>query len=173
MTATVTVLPIETRDIDAISSLHARAFGPGRFTRTAYRLREGAPLVSRFCRKAMLAGEIVAAIRFTEVTIGGAGGAVMLGPLAVEPAHAGLGYGRRLVAEGIAAIRRAGLALVILVGDEAYYGQFGFVPVPPGQIRLPGSVDPARLLAVELAPGALARFSGLLAADALARPHVA
>ncbi len=31
----------------------------------------------------------------------------------------------------------------------------GFVPVPPGRIVMPGPVDPRRLLACELAPGAL------------------
>jgi predicted N-acetyltransferase YhbS len=43
-----------------------------------------------------------------------------------------------------------------------YYGRLGFVPVPPGQITLPGPVNPARLLAFELQPRALAGFSGLV-----------
>ena len=49
--------------------------------------------------------------------------------------------------------RGEGFALVLLVGDMPYYGRFGFAPVPPGQITLPGPVDPARLLALELEPG--------------------
>jgi predicted N-acetyltransferase YhbS len=40
------------------------------------------------------------------------------------------------------------------------------VPVPLGQIRLPGPVDPARLLALELAPGALGNATGLVQAKA-------
>jgi predicted N-acetyltransferase YhbS len=55
------------------------------------------------------------------------------------------------------------VALVLLVGDTAYYGRFGFAPVPTGQIRLPGPVDPARLLAAELRLGTLATFRGLIA----------
>ena len=55
---------------------------------------------------------------------------------------------------------REGFALVLLIGDMPYYGRFGFQPVPPGQIILPGPVDPARLLAVELVPGALAEAAG-------------
>jgi predicted N-acetyltransferase YhbS len=47
-----------------------------------------------------------------------------------------------------------------------YYGRFGFVPVPPGQIRLPGPVDPARLLALELVAGALSDAVGLVQAKA-------
>ncbi len=46
----------------------------------------------------------------------------------------------------------------LLVGDEPYYARFGFHPVPPGQIVLPGPVDPNRLLAAELAPDALGGF---------------
>jgi predicted N-acetyltransferase YhbS len=43
-----------------------------------------------------------------------------------------------------------------------YYGRFGFQPVPPGRISLPGPVDPARLLAVELVSGALAGVNGMV-----------
>ena len=57
----------------------------------------------------------------------------------------------------------AGIALVLLVGDEPYYARLGFRRVPRGQITLPGPVDPERLLIVELVPGALAKYSGLVA----------
>ncbi len=56
------------------------------------------------------------------------------------------------------------MRLVVLVGDEPYYGRFGFRPVPPGQITLPGPVDPRRLLAAELEPGALAGYRGAIVA---------
>jgi predicted N-acetyltransferase YhbS len=58
--------------------------------------------------------------------------------------------------------RAEGFALVILVGDMPYYARFGFKPVSPGQIVLPGPVDPARLLALELVPGALAGVKGVV-----------
>ena len=164
----VVVSPVGLGDLAAISDLHARVFGPGRFTRTAYRVREGTAPVSRFCLKALLAGRLVAVVRFTEITIGGSGEAAMLGPLAVEPAHAGLGYGKRLVAEGVAACRRAGLGLVVLVGNEPYYGRFGFKQLPPGRIWLPGPVEPGRLLAAGLQEGA-GRLAGLVAAAPVAR----
>ena len=53
----------------------------------------------------------------------------------------------------MARARAEGFSLVLLVGDMPYYGRFGFNPVPPGQITLPGPVDPARLLSLELVPG--------------------
>jgi len=107
---------------------------------------------------------LIAALRFTEITIGGKPGALLLGPLAVDPDFANQGYGRQLISEGLEQARGAGIGLVVLIGDVPYYGRFGFAPVPPGSITLPGPVDPARILALELRPGALAEFSGLIRA---------
>ena len=165
MIPTVTVRPATPDDVPAIHALQPRAFGPGRFTRTAYRIREGLPLVSRFCLVAVSGSELVAAIRFTEVTIGGASGALLLGPLAVEPAYAGQGYGKQLVAVGLANAKASGLQLAVLVGNESYYARFGFVPVQPGQITLPGPADPMRILAAELKTGALTHYRGVVMAD--------
>ena len=147
-----------------IFDLHARVFGPGRFTRTAYRIREGTPLISPYCLLARIDGALVAAIRFTNVTIDRQDKALLLGPLAVEPQWAGQGYGRRLIAAGLEIAKADGVRLSVLVGDMAYYQRFGFVRVPPGQIRLPGPADPARILACELEPGALTSYRGLVSA---------
>lgn len=165
MTSRVTIRPAAPVDIAAIQALQPLAFGPGRFTRTAYRVREGLPLVSRFCLVAVSGSELIAAIRFTEVTIGGASGALLLGPLAVAPAYVGRGYGRQLVADGLANAKASGVRLSVLVGNEPYYARFGFVLVPAGQITLPGPVDPMRILATELEPGALADYRGVVMAD--------
>lgn len=155
--------PLTPADFAAVSRLHAKVFGPGRFTRTAYRVREGAPKISPHCAVALIGETLVAAVRFTSITIGGANGALLLGPLAVDPDFAGQGFGKRLVGEAMEAAKAAGVKLVLLVGDEPYYGRFGFRAASPGQITMPGPVDPARLLAVELAPGALAAYTGLIA----------
>jgi len=165
MASDVLIRQILPEDLPQISALHARVFGPGCYARTAYRIREGTPRISRFCRKALLDGRIIAAIRMTEVRIGGEPGVLLLGPLAVEPEWAGQGYGRRLVAEVMAAAKAEGIRLIVLVGDEPYYGRFGFVRAKPGQITLPGPVDPARVLAAELVPGALDSYRGLITAD--------
>ena len=77
---------------------------------------------------------------------------------------AGQGYGKRIVADGIENAKRAGIKLVVLVGDLPYYGRFGFAVVPRGQILLPGPVDPARLLAAELVPGSLGEYRGMVRA---------
>jgi predicted N-acetyltransferase YhbS len=123
-------------------------------------VREGTPPYSQFCRAAFIGDRMIAAVRFTPVTIGGSPGALLLGPLAVDTEFAGNGYGRALIGQSIEAAKAAGLRLIVLVGDEPYYSRFGFRAVMPGQITLPGPVDPARILAAELEPGALAAFRG-------------
>ena len=153
-------------DAAALSKLSAQAFGPGRFGRTAYRIREGVAPVSSLALTAWLDDRLVGGIRFTSVTIGGEGSALLLGPLVVDPVHNGKGYGKALVAEGLARASAQGFRLVVLVGDMPYYGRFGFVQVPPGQIRLPGPVEPARLLALDLVEGALGNAAGVVQAKA-------
>jgi len=133
--------------------------------RTAYRIREGTGAFSPFCRVCLIDGRVVAAVRFTPIVIGGRSKALLLGPLAVDPAFANQGYGRGLVATALQDARAAGISLVVLVGDEPYYGKLGFRRIPFGQITLPGPADPNRLLAAELTPGALQDFSGVVAAE--------
>jgi len=165
MSLAVATRAVESADLPSIAKLHARVSGPGRFARSSYRVREKAAAFSPFCRVARIGDRIIAAVGMTPVRIGSAGGALLLGPLAVDPEFANQGYGRAIVRESLEAARAAGLRLVVLVGDEAYYARLGFARVPAGQIRLPGPVNPARLLATELQPGALSGFSGLIVAD--------
>jgi predicted N-acetyltransferase YhbS len=155
--------PVTPADLSAISNLHAKVFGPGRFTRTAYRIREGTPSISSYCRAILLGDRLIAAVRMTPITIGNVSGAVLLGPVAVDPDFASQGFGSRLINEAIAAAKTGGATLVLLVGDAPYYGRFAFQIVPPGQIILPGPVDPRRLLVAELVPGALSTAHGLVA----------
>lgn len=151
-------------DVSAISALQARVFGPGRFARSAYRVREGHGVMSRFCRVADRNGRLLASLRITEVAIGGTRGAALLGPVSVDPDFRGQGFGTQLIGETLADMTSAGIALVVLVGDEPYYGRFGFHPVQRGDIVFPGPVNPQRILAAELIPGALATFHGLITA---------
>lgn len=164
MLAPSSTRPARVDDELAISRLHSDVLGPGRFARSAYRVREGTGGLSRFCRVVELNGRLVAALRMTEVTIGRVPGAALLGPIVVTSEHQSQGFGRLLIRDAIEAARRAGLSLVILVGDEPYYGRFGFQIIPEAHIRLPGPANPNRLLALELQVGALARYHGVVAA---------
>jgi len=166
----ITTRPVSESDRDMIGRLHASVFGPGRFARSAYRVREGTAFASPYCRAALKDGQIFATLRLTPVTIGGTRGALMLGPLAVAPDFANQGHGRRLVAESFAAAKADGYHLIVLVGDLSYYSRMQFVAVPERQIWLPGPADPARILGHELVSGAIAEFHGLVLADRSAEP---
>ncbi len=151
----------ETADYDPeIEDINAEAFGPGRFSRAAYSIREGGPHRRDLSFVALADGKVAGSVRMTPIAAGN-GRALLLGPLAVRPAFKNLGIGRRLVAMALDAARADGWGLAILVGDAPYYSLLGFSKVvPQGQLLMPRPVDPARLLACELAPGALEGFAG-------------
>jgi predicted N-acetyltransferase YhbS len=146
-------------DHDAIERLHERAFGPGRFARTAFRLREGSPPLPDLSFTALVGTLLVGSVRMTPVQAG-AVPALVLGPLTVEPAFEGRGIGAALMERSIAAAKAKGHRLVLLVGDEPYYSRFGFKRIPPRQLELPGPVNPERFLAMELVPGSLGEAKG-------------
>lgn len=170
MTDSFQVRPQAAEDQAAIHALHEEAFGPGRFSRTAYRIREASDQPPLIALTAWHNEELAGAIHFTPIKIGGTRGAMLLGPLAIAPVYKNKGCGLLLMRAGLDRAKALGFRLVILVGDLPYYSRAGFSVIPAGQIALPGPVDPARFLAAELADGALSAFSGLTAADNDADP---
>ncbi len=157
--AEVTYLPEQPAHDPEIDDINAEAFGPGRFARAAYRIREGGPHERALSFVAIAQAGVVASVRLTRIAADD-GRALLLGPLAVRPAWKNLGIGKTLVRISVTAAGQAGHGLVVLVGDAPYYGPLGFAKVPRGQLALPGPVDPDRLLAHEIASGALAAFCG-------------
>jgi predicted N-acetyltransferase YhbS len=155
----LSIEPARLEDAEAIEKLHARAFGPGRFARTAFRVREQAKTVHASGFVARVGSFLVGSVLLTPVHVGGVQ-ALMLGPLTVEPAFEGRGIGAALLQRSADEAKALGAALILLVGDEAYYKRHGYKRVPMGQITLPGPVDPSRLLALEIAPEALATTRG-------------
>jgi predicted N-acetyltransferase YhbS len=146
-------------DAEAIERLNARVFGPGRYARTAYRLRERADRDPRLSFVARVGTLLVGANSMTPILVGDAP-ALLLGPLIVEPVFRSQGIGEALVQRSLEEAKADGYRLVILVGDEPYYSRLGFKRVPPGHVTMPGPVDPARLLYCELEPGALDAAKG-------------
>ena len=146
-------------DAEPIEHLNERVFGPGRFARTAYRIRETTAADPGLSFVARVGTLLVGASAMTPIAVGDAS-ALLLGPLIVEPVFRSQGIGEALVTKSLEAARAAGAKLAILVGDEPYYARMGFKPAPPGRVVLPGPVDPARLLYCELAPGAFEGVSG-------------
>lgn len=160
----VTILPETAEDGPAIERLHERTFGPGRYARTAYRIRERIAHRLDLSFTARVGTLLVGSVRLTPIRIGETK-ALLLGPLTVEPPFRERGIGQALIEHALAAARAKGHRLVLLVGDEPYYAKAGFKAVPKGQVTLPGPVDPARLLIAELVPGAFDGVSGPVRPD--------
>jgi len=146
-------------DAPVIEHLYASLFGPERFKRAAYVLRDGVPPDPQLCFVATIEGKLLASVRMTPITIGGRA-ALILGPLVVDPAYKGKGAGRALVRMACAEARKQGHHLVMLVGDLPYYGPLGFTFLGRDVITLPAWVDPERVLVNGLQPGALDGLSG-------------
>ena len=91
--------------------------------------------------------------------------ALLLGPLTVEPPFRSRGVGRALLDRALKDAKAKGHRLLLLVGDEAYYGRVGFKPVPKGRAAMPGPVDYSRLLVAELVDGAFTDVSGAIRPD--------
>jgi predicted N-acetyltransferase YhbS len=151
---------LETPDDAAhVEALNISSFGPGRFAKAAYRLREGvAPLVE-LSLVAIEGGVLRGSVRFWPIAVGGHE-ALLLGPLAVETAQRGRGIGISLMRAGIEKARLGPWVAVLLVGDEPYYAKAGFARLPPGRVQFPGPVDANRILGLSLKPGGLSGLSG-------------
>jgi predicted N-acetyltransferase YhbS len=156
-------------DASAVEALNALAFGPGRFAKSAYRLREGVAPVAGLSFVAVENGVLRGSVRFWPIRIGGQD-ALLLGPLAVEMAERGRGIGIALMQAGIEAARQGPWGAILLVGDEPYYAKVGFSRLPPGRVKFPGPVNPNRVLGLSLKAGALLNLSGQIRRAALDDP---
>ncbi len=146
----------------AIERLLDLTFGLDRHEKTVYRLRDGiapAPGLSFVIENG---DGLAATLRFWPVALPDGRAALLLGPIAVRPDLAGKGYGRALMRHGIEVARARGWPAILLVGDEPYYGRLGFTRAAAARLELPGPVDAARFLALELVPGALDGVEGVV-----------
>ena len=146
-------------DAAAIDALVERSFGPGRFAKSAYRLREGVDPVAQLSFVAVEAGAFRASVRFWPIWVG-AEKALLLGPLAVQSDQRGRGIGIALMKHGIAAAHKTDYSCIVLVGDEPYYVRAGFTRLPAGRVQFPGPVDASRILGLSLQPNALLTLNG-------------
>jgi predicted N-acetyltransferase YhbS len=159
----LTILAETANDAQAIERLHERTFGPGRFVLSAYRLREHVDHLLDVSFTARIGTLLVGSVRQLPVCIGDTP-ALLLGPLTVEPPFRSRGVGRALMDRALTGAKARGHRLIVLVGDEAYYGRVGFKKIPKGRVTMPGPVNYDRLLVVEL-DGAFADVSGAVRPD--------
>jgi predicted N-acetyltransferase YhbS len=160
----LTILTETPDDAAAIVRLHERTFGPGRYAKSAYRLREQAAHRLDVSFTARIGTLLVGSVRLSPIRVGETK-ALLLGPLTVEPAFRERGVGHALIDRALKEAKAQGQRLVILVGDEPFYGKSGFKRVPPGRATMPGPADPGRLLVAELVDGAFDGVSGPIRPD--------
>ena len=147
-------------DAAAREALLDAAYGPTRFEKPSQRLRTGRAPARGLAFVAVEAGRIIGTVRLWQVSAGPNCDALLLGPLAVDPAQRRRGIGSGLMRHALRAAARRGHRAVLLVGDAAYYGRFGFSAERTAGLYLPGLGEKTRLLGCELTPGALSGVRG-------------
>ncbi|MDK1490674.1 N-acetyltransferase [Sinorhizobium sp. 7-81] len=158
-------------DVVARESLLDRAMGPDRRRKSSEKLRRGRIPAERLALVARAEdGHVIGTVRLWNVEAGvdreGHGvPALLLGPLAVDPAHEGRGIGGMLMRAAIQEAKNRGHGAILLVGDAAYYERFGFFAERAQHLVMPGPFERNRFLALELKDGWLDGAAGILVAS--------
>ncbi len=156
------IMPEHAGDALKIEALLERTFGKARHRKTVQKMRKGY-LPAAGLAFVMLNDfeDVIGTIRLWEIDAGGAP-ALLLGPVAVAPEYRKQGLGDALIRHALLRAEALGHKAVLLVGDEPYYGRFGFARTLAQNLQLPGPVDLARFLGLELQPGALMNAHGMV-----------
>jgi predicted N-acetyltransferase YhbS len=155
------IAPEAPADGPGVMELVERAFGPGRYAKSAERLREGNAFDPGLSFVARRDGRVAGSVRLWPVRIGPRA-ALLLGPIAVDEAARSRGLGAALAERACDAAAAAGHELVVLVGDLGFFQRIGF-EWAPADVQLPGPADPQRILVKALKPGAAEGLEGVLA----------
>lgn len=151
-------------DVAAREHMLDACFGPSRFLKTSQRLREGRLPARGLALTAVRDGALVGTVRLWDVETGCGRPALLLGPLAVDPALQGSGLGGMLMRTALAEATDRGHGAVLLVGDAPYYARFGFERAKADALYMPGPFERERFLGLELKAGALMEAEGVLRA---------
>ncbi len=123
----IDIRPGRPEDLAALEALYPAAFPDEDLlplVRDLVGASDGVLSLVAVCR-----GAIVGHVGFTRCAVaGGSERIALLAPLAVTPARQTQGIGSALVRDGLRRLRATGTELVLVLGDPAYYGRFGFEP---------------------------------------------
>ncbi len=161
-------------DVAAREALLDLCMGPDRKLKSSERLRAGRRPSDGLAFSAHGPdGRLAGTVRLWDVETGDGRAALLLGPLAVHPWFRARGLGGDLMRAALAAAEALGHGVVILVGDAPYYARFGFSAARTSALEMPGYFARERLLARELAPGALDGAHGLIRPSGVLLPAAA
>lgn len=139
------IVPLTSLSPDRIEALLDAAFGSDRHGRTAYRLREGSSAIAPLSFAITDEAALIASIQCWPVQIE-AHPLILVGPVAVDPAHQNQGHGGNLMKTMLGAATKLGEPPMVMIGDPEYYGRFGFTAKLTAGWNLPGPWKPRRLL---------------------------
>lgn len=155
------IVPLDSQPDAAIERLLDAAFGVDRHGRTAYRIRDGMPWLPALSFAMVDAdGALIGSLQSWPVALTQDDGEqiplIMVGPVAVDPAHQKGGHGRALMDAVVAAARAQRSEPLMMIGDLEYYGRFwGFTADGTGGWDAPGPFEPRRLLALSVDGGSV------------------
>jgi putative acetyltransferase len=154
----VLVRPEEPADREEVARVVATAFRSEAHARLVEALRASPGFLPSLSLVAVRDGRVVGHVMITLVALVGADGheqhVPCLSPLAVDPDEHRQGIGSALVRAVTAAAAEQGHDLVVLEGDPAYYGRFGFEPAAPHgiEVDLPSWAPPEAAQVLRLRP---------------------
>jgi predicted N-acetyltransferase YhbS len=166
----ITIRQETMRDVEAREALLDSCFGAERFQKTCERLREGRLPARGLSLVIERDGSVIGTVRLWHVSAGANRPALMLGPIAINPACQGLGLGGKLMREAISRSKALGHKAVVLVGDASYYERFGFSADNTGGLWMPGPYERERFLGLALEKDALDGARGLVSAAGALEP---
>jgi predicted N-acetyltransferase YhbS len=146
----IQIFPATPADLPEIDALLDAGFGPARRNRTAYRLRDNVAPLPALSFVARDGDTLVGSLQCWPLQLRGLSGAVLplvlLGPVVTAADRQGQGIASMMMNAALSAADNAGAPPLLLIGDEPFYGRFGFSAAATAGWRLPGPFDPARLL---------------------------
>lgn len=162
------IVPLESQPEQAIEQLLDNAFGVDRHGRTAYHIRRGMVWLPGLSFAVLDDdGALIGSLQSWPIALTQPDGTqlplIMVGPVAVDPAHQGGGHGRAMMDAVVAAARAQGSEPLMMIGDPEYYGRFwGFAADDTGGWDAPGPFETHRLLALSV-DGRTVGGTGMLA----------
>jgi putative acetyltransferase len=137
----MTIRPETPADRDAVRRVHALAFGRAAEADLVDAMRDAGELA---CSLVALRDQaVVGHVAFSRARLDHGAPVLALAPLGVLPDERRQGFGSALVREGLRLAEATDAALVVVLGDPAFYARFGFAPAAGYRVRAPFPVDSA------------------------------